>query len=76
MHCCPPPTHTHPCRLGIEEPSWEELYGNGMGDEATPFDEYFCKPADDDDSFSGGLPEVRVLWEGGETVRRLCAEGS
>lgn len=40
------------CRLGIEEPSWEELYGNGgMGEEGHPFDEYFCKPGDDDDVF-------------------------
>jgi len=38
------------CRNGIEEPSWEELYGENQ-DETKPFEDYFCKPADADDQF-------------------------
>jgi hypothetical protein len=49
-----------PHRLGIEEPTWEELYGNGGGEEGHPFDDYFCKPGDDDDFMNqGALGEVR-----------------
>ena len=49
-----------PHRLGIEEPTWEELYGNGGGEEGHPFDDYFCKPGDDDDFMGqGAIGEVR-----------------
>jgi hypothetical protein len=61
--------HVLPCcvmlcspRLGIEEPTWEELYGIGGGnggDESHPFDDYFCKPGDDDDFMGQGSYEVR-----------------
>lgn len=38
-------------RLGIEEPTWEEFYGENV-EEAKPFDEFFTKPSgDEDDSF-------------------------
>lgn len=49
-----------PClRLGIEEPTWEEFYGENV-EEFKPFDEFFIKPGgvdDMDDTFSlpGGI---------------------
>lgn len=54
-------------RLGIEEPSWEELYGNGVGEEGNPFDEFFCKPGDDDEAYAslGAVGDVSVCFGGG-----------
>lgn len=66
MLCCAALCYAScPSRLGIEEPTWEELYGNGGGEEGHPFDDYFCKPGDDDDFLlAGGMEEVRcgVVW--------------
>lgn len=48
------------CRLGIEEPTWDELYGNNGMEEGHPFDDYFCKPGDDDEAFNpNAAMEVR-----------------
>lgn len=35
-------------RLGIEEPTWEEFYGENV-EEAKPFDEFFTKGNEDDE---------------------------
>jgi hypothetical protein len=46
----PTPNATHTAlRLGIEEPTWEEFYGEAV-EEAKPFEEFFSKPGDDDEA--------------------------
>lgn len=34
------------CRLGIEEPTWDEFYGPAILEEAKPFDEFFVHTTD------------------------------
>jgi len=47
-------------KMGIEEPSWEEVYGENQ-DEAKPFDEYFCKPGDGDEAFDPTTDSLPAL---------------
>lgn len=54
-----PPKPFPGCRLGIEEPTWEEFYG--ASDEAKPFDDFFKKPGDDDD-YMQGINGVSLTW--------------
>lgn len=49
-------------RLGVEEPTWEEFYGENV-EEAKPFDEFFTKPSDEED-YLQGLNGVRRAWPG------------
>jgi hypothetical protein len=40
------PPYDHNCRLGIEEPTWDEFYGPATVEEAKPFDEFFSHATD------------------------------
>jgi hypothetical protein len=59
--CCAASLWCASNRLKIEEPTWEEAYRDNI-EEAKPFDEFFCKPADDDDEpmYSSMMNGVRI----------------